>query len=120
MMSKRCQVNCSTNPGRPLMSSAIGSVGSRLRARLAASIKNRRVPTRWSGMKLSSLATEWVITDGWLRAALIVRSTWASARRRSIAFPSRLAPWSRCHTGAWFHTMIPAWSRRRSRGSLST
>ena len=78
------------------------------------------MPSLVSALKASSLATEWVITDGWLRAAFTVRSTWATARLRSSGYRSRLAPWSRCHTGAWFHTMIPARSSRRSSPSLST
>src|SRR5215211_9473131 len=89
-MSKLEKVNCSGKPGRDLMSSVIGRVGSRLRAYLAATVRKRLVPGCLSGTNDSSLATEWVITDGWLRAALTVRRTVSHARVRCLGSLSRL------------------------------
>ena len=70
----------------------------------------------WSGVKVSSLATEWVRTDGWLRASVTVRRTVRSARPSSFGCASRFTPRaeSRCQIGAWLQTMIPARSSRSS------
>ena len=76
------------------------------------------MPGLSSGVKLSSFATEWVSTDGWLRAALTVRSTDCSARSRPFRRHSRWAPVSRCQIGAWLQTRMPARSKRSSSRSL--
>ena len=78
------------------------------------------IPGRSSGRDHSSFATEWVITDGWLRAAITVRRTVSQARLRWLSMRRMLAPRSRCQIGAWFQTRMPARSRRESRSSLST
>ena len=61
-----------------------------LRPALSAPSRNSVVPSLRSAVNASSLATEWVITDGWLRAALTVRSTWATARLRSSGIPEQV------------------------------
>ena len=77
------------------------------------------MPGFLSGVKVSSFATEWVSTDGWLRPAVTVRRTVSRARSRSFGRQSRCAPVSRCQIGASFHTKIPARSRRASSRSFS-
>ena len=77
------------------------------------------MPGFWSGVNVSSFATEWVSTDGWLRAAVTVRRTVSRARSRSFGRQSRWAPASRCQIGAWFQTKIPARSSRLSSRSFS-
>jgi hypothetical protein len=97
------------------MSSAIGTVGSSFRAVEAASLRNSRVPAAWSGSLVSSFATEWAITDGWLRAAVTPRRTVSTARARWDRYLSRL---SRCQIGDWLQTMIPARSSLESSRSF--
>ena len=64
------------------MSTEIGSVGSSVARDLLRAHRGSACVTsgRSSGRDQSSLATEWVITDGWLRAAITVRRTVSQAR----------------------------------------
>ena len=100
------------------MSTEIGTVGSRSPASSRAWSRKMRVPGLPSGVKDSSLATEWVSTDAWLRPAFTVRSTVTSARWRSFGRQRMCFLLSRCQIGASFHTMIPARSNRESSRSF--